>query len=230
MDPVAVRCACGYEHEGQCPLCACGKLVDEHLPVTYPPSPLRLFSATGPATWPPSPVAWFATHGVAVSGRIRVEHVCPGKPRTKAGNLPTLRRGTFREPPAPPEYRRHLCGFLVPVSVEPDEDDDASSEIAPRVPLRDTIALDEIAPRAMPLGMAAAALGWIVEPRYGVTGLGVEVSALVMHRDALRALASWERPEGGSWKSSGGWAWRVGERPTAVGVTRLGKLIRANLS
>lgn len=201
-----MRCgACGYdealhEQDGHCPLCACGAFPREHLAVAYPPAP------------------------IPADKREVVMH-CPGKGPGTSGRPPKLRRGSFREPSPPPPYRLHAGGFYVPV-LEDEPPVAYTSVLEPRVPLRDTYALSEIAPRAMGLGKAAAALGWAVDPLYGVTGLGVEVSALRMRRSELRALASWERPEGGSWKASGGWGWRVGEPPVAVGVTQLGKTIR----
>lgn len=203
-----MRCAsCGYGPEwhdaasGHCPLCACGSAPAEHLPVTEPPSPQLA---------------------------ERHEHFlrCPSKPRTKSGALPRLRRGSYREPSPPPPYRLHASGFYVPVVDDPAPVVEVATVLAPRVPLRDTYALDEIAPRAMTLGKDAAALGWDVDPLYGVTGLGVAVSALRMCRGTLRALASWERPEGGKWRSAGAWGWLTGGQPIALGITELTKRIK----
>ncbi|HYD28910.1 hypothetical protein [Brevundimonas sp.] len=252
--------ACGYGPEyhdqvGDCPLCACGKLPSEHGPATTPPSPLRLFTATGPATWPPSPVVWFADHGSAVSGRpVRTDLVCPGRPRTESGALPTLRRGSYREP-APAEPFRPVPRLPLQPAVEPDPLTVlraaeaglpaaaahpepavaafplavrvalAAEAVVPQVPARYTVSLDEIAPAATRLGSKAAAAGWVVDPWYWVAADGTETSALVMHRDDLRAFAAWARRPGATWKSDAALGWRNGDRPHKLGVTKLASLI-----
>jgi len=192
-----MRCACGYDEawhqDGRCPLCACGKLPGEHLAMADPPSPL------------------LCEHDFV--------QMCPGKPRTAAGKLPRLRQGKLRAPAPPEVYRLHASGAYVPV-VEPEAAPEPLA-VEPRVPLRDTYALDEISKQAMTLGKLAAAAGWAVDPLYGVTGAGVEVSALRMRRGDLRALASWERAPGGSWRTAGGWGWLQGGRPVALGVKEL---------
>lgn len=203
-----MRCVCGYElawHPGggQCPLCACGKLPTEHLPVAEPAAPLL--------TWEGKQLA-----------------VCPGKPRTAAGHLPTLRRGSFREQAPMGEYeRRPMWGpILFPVA-EPDAPAEPLSEpqALPQVPARYTVTLDEIAPRATPVGKQAASLGWKVDPWYYRSAAGVETSVLVLSRGKLRAAASWERAPGGSWKTAGAIALPPGSWPLKVGVKRLVEII-----
>lgn len=167
-------------------------------------------------------------------GKLPTEHVdgvCPGKPLTAAGNLPTLRRGSFREP-APDPPRREWLGMTIPMTESELLDRVAGavpgSRIVaePRVPARHTVTLDEIAPRALPLGNAAADRGWSVVPWYWQAGDGVETSALVMFRAELRAVAYWNRAPGASWKTGGARAWRDGEWPVAVPVTQLVKIIQ----
>jgi hypothetical protein len=203
------RCgACGYPREyhelaGHCPLCACGKLPAEHLPVAEPAASL---------------LAW-------VGKQLAV---CPGKPLTAAGKLPTLRRGSYREPDAPRRYERRAAWgpILFPVD-EPEAPSEALSEpqAPPQVPARYTVTLDEIAPRALPVGKQAAALGWAVDPWYYRSGEGVETSVLVMRRGELRAAASWERAPGGSWRTAGAIALPPGEWPLKIGVKRLVEII-----
>lgn len=168
-------------------------------------------------------------------GKLPSEHImvtvpspaCPGKaPSETTGKLPQLRRGSFRDAADPVTYRERADGVLVPViEVEPEDVED-EPVLPPRVPARLTVSLDEIASRAKPLGAAAADTGWIVTPWYWVDGAGVETSALVMHRDVLRAVAYWHRAPGATWKTGGARAWRSGDWPTEVGVTRLLALIK----
>ena len=206
-----MRCAaCGYGPEwhesagsGHCPLCACGKAPAEHLPVAEPAAPL---------------LAW----------KGKQLAVCPGKPLTAAGKLPTLRRGSFREQgPAVRFERRPAWGDILFEVREPDEPEEALSEpqAPPQVPARYTVSLDEIAPRALPVGKQAAALGWAVDPWYYRSGEGVETSVLVMRRGELRAAASWERAPGGSWKTAGALCLPPGSWPVKVGVKRLVEII-----
>jgi hypothetical protein len=205
-----MRCACGYElvwHEsgGHCPLCACGAIPGEHLPVAVTPSPLVTYDTSG------NPITW--------DGRQLA--VCPGKPLTAAGKLPTLRRGSFREPPPPPRYeRRPGWGDILFAVVEPDEPD-VELDAPPLVPARHTISLDEIAKQAMPVGKQAAALGWDVEPYYAVHADGTQRSILVLWRGDLRAVAYWERVAPAGWRTAGCRAWRLGEWPRAIGVKAL---------
>lgn len=230
------RCACGYarslhEATGHCPLCACGKLPAEHAPVTTPPSPLRAFAFTGPATYPPSPLlAGWPEHEVVAYTHTapHVDWTCPGKPRSEAGKLPTVRRGSFREPAPDPTYvvLWSLDGYdVLTPEREVEQAVVVEAVVPPLVPARLTISLDEIAPRARPLGMAAAELGWTVTPWYWQAGDGTETSALVMRRDELRAVAYWERAPEASWKTGGARAWRDGEWPRAVAVTALRKYV-----
>lgn len=231
-----MRCSCGYGAEwhpgaGLCPLCACGRVPDEHLAVADPPAPLL--------TWAGKQLA-----------------VCPGKPLTAAGKLPTLRRGSFsaagpaepfrtalRLPPQPeiaPDAITALRAAdvgLPAAATHPDPPyaafpmpgpaPEALSEpqAPPRVPARPAAGPGEIAPRALTAGMRAAALGWTIEPHYWVAASGVESSLLTFRRDRLLAWAWWERVPGGTWKSAGAYAWAPGEFPVAVGVTRLSAII-----
>lgn len=208
------RCACGYfrdvhDASGRCPLCACGKLPAEHLAVAITPSPRVTHANEG------EPITWDGKQWL----------VCPGKPRTATGALPTLRRGEFKLP-APPEHRRDWFGLSVPV-IEPAV---AAETPMPLVPARFTIDEAEIAPGALRMGHKAAGAGWDVDPWYWVAGDGTEASAIVMRRGELRAYATWERPRGGSWKARDGYGWRAGERPVKVGVMALGKLLIGVLS
>lgn len=155
-------------------------------------------------------------------GYLHVYHGAPDLrcPDTKTKTFqvrPPLDRSTWRE-----IMRRD---FLVRQAVYDEARKPYAPPVAtpPLVPARYTQALDEIAPRAMPLGMQAAALGWTVDPWYWQWADGTEVSALVMQRDELRALARWH---GRPWKSDGAYAWRAGEFPQAVGVVRLTQLIK----
>lgn len=167
-------------------------------------------------------------------GKLPAEHVfvtvtpaCPGKPLTAAGKFPTLRRGSFRAPAPPERLREWSQGVCVPV-VENEPETAVTGPLgAPQVPARYTAALDEIAPRAMPLGARAADSGWRVDPWYWRATDGTETSALVMQRDSLRAVAYWARPPGGSWKTAGAQAWRLGDYPQTVTVTKLAEYIGA---
>jgi hypothetical protein len=213
-----VRCACGYGPEwhpgapelGHCPLCACGKLPGEHLPVAIVPSPLLTFDTSG------NPVTW--------DGRQLL--VCPGKPLTAAGKLPTLRRGSYREAPPSPRYatRPGWGPIMFPVVDEPEQVDEAPAG-PPQVPARYTQALDEIARQAMPVGMAAAALGWQVDPWYYRAADGTETSVLVMRRGDLRAAAQWDRAPGATWRTAGALCVPPGSWPVKVGVKRLVEII-----
>lgn len=198
-------CACGYAltfHEGErCPLCACGAMPAAHRPVCLPPRPIRTLS---PA------LLW--------GGRF--ERRCPDKIKNEAGNAPQLRRGTFRAPAAPLLMRRRLDGSYVPVTAAAEAVEISRS---PLVPARYTQALDEIAPRAMPLGVAAAALGWQVDPWFWREADGADVSVLLLQRGELRAYAVWR---GRPWRTDGAHAWRAGQFPQAVGVKRLLELIK----
>lgn len=200
-----MRCACGYPAEyhldGRCPLCACGVTAGEHV-----------------AAWVIAPPLLAA----------RTELRCPGKGPSAAGKLPTLRRGTFREPPPGPRYE-HRPGWgtwLWPV-IEPDVPAEPASgpQSAPRVPARYTVSLDEIARSAMALGELAAGLGWKVDPWYHVAADGTETSALVMSRGDLRAGATWERRPGATWRTAVAYALPSGQWPVKVGVKRLAEII-----
>lgn len=221
------RCACGYPFEfhdsdGHCPLCQCGKTVAEHGQVTSPPSPFRSFGATGPVIDPPSPLRVVAFIGVALRGTIRVQHVCPGKPRTAAGALPTLRRGQFRDPEPPETYRVRVDGSLVPWAPEVV----AEVDMGPRVPARLAESADEVAPAAMRLGKRAAGAGWAVDAWWWVAHDGTETSALVLQREGgQRGFASWDRSPGGRWATAGALAWSHGDRPHKVGVKLLADLL-----
>lgn len=224
------RCVCGYfrdvhDASGKCPLCACGKLASEHGQVTNPPSPLRSFGATGPVTDPPSPLRVFEYIGVALRGTIRLQHICPGKPRTATGAMPQLRRGTFRDPPPPPRYERRpgWGDVLFPVAEPVDLETDRPQ---PRVPARYTTSLDEIAPAAMRVGKAAAAVGWAVDPWYAVDHDGTEAGALIMrHDDGRRVLALWTRTPGATWRTAGAMLRWPGQPTRKVGVKVLTDLL-----
>jgi hypothetical protein len=231
MTDTRARCVCGYvrsyhEAAGHCPLCACGKLPSEHVPVTTPPSPLRAFAFTGPATYPPSPlmVAWpedqieAYTHSAPTT-----EHVCPGKPRSETGNLPRLRRGSFRERPGPAPTADWF-GLRVPI-IEAPAEVDHSPPPPPLVPARLTVSPDEIAPRALKLGAVAAADGWCVVPWYWRAADRTDASVLVMRRGELRAVAYWKRAPGAAWKTGGGQAWRIGDWPRRASIAAIAKIV-----
>jgi len=192
---VIPRCGtCGYfrdvhDASGKCPLCACGRLPTEHLAVAVAPAPEIIAWTPGgePLTWDGKQLA-----------------VCPGKPRTAAGLLPTLRRGQFA-PPRPAQ----------PAEAVPEPD------TRPLVPARFTIALSEIAPGAMRLGAKAADAGWSVDPWYWVAWDGTETSALVLRRDSLRAFAQWDRSPDATWRTAGCTAWAPGNFPRKIGVKLL---------
>lgn len=212
-----MRCVCGYGPDlhpaaGHCPLCACGMGPDEHLAVAVSPSPLLTWDTSG------NPIMWDG----------RQLHVCPGKPLTAAGKLPTMRRGSYRPQPAQPRYERRAAwgDILFPV-VEPEAADEPLSapQAPPQVVARYTVTLAEIAPRAMPVGKQAAALGWRVDPWYYRSGAGIETSVLVMQRGDLRAAAQWDREPGATWKTAGALCIPPGQFPIKVGVKRLVEII-----
>lgn len=101
----------------------------------------------------------------------------------------------------------------------------SATQSAPRVPARYTQALTEICPAAMKLGQKAAAAGWVVDPWYWVAADGTETSALVMRLDERRALATWDRKPGATWRTSGASGWLRGDRPHKLGVKRLTELL-----
>jgi len=172
----------------------------EHLPVAVPAAPLR--------SWEGKQV-----------------HVCPGKPLTAAGKLPTLRRGSYRAPAAPTRYeRRPEWGPIMFPAVEPEQDE-IEIVAPPIVPARYTTSLDEIPRQAMTVGKKAAALGWQVDPWYSQAVDGTEASYLVLQRDELRAYAVWRKAPGATWRTDGAFAWILGAWPSAVGVKRLVDLI-----
>lgn len=197
-----MRCACGYGPEwhggdsGHCPLCACGAGPGEHLPVFEPPAPL-----------------------LADSYKQLV--VCPGKPRTKSGALPTLRRGQFHAP-VPAERLREWQGMLIP---DLRTTDAPAVSTVPLVSARHTTSLGEICPAAMRLGQKATAAGWSVDPFYWLAADGTETSALVLWRDDLRAFASWDRKPGATWRTAGALGWQIGDRPRTLGVVALAKIV-----
>jgi hypothetical protein len=120
-------------------------------------------------------------------------------------------------------YRLRTDGVYVPVESAPESPE--APVLPPRVPTRFPLALSEIAPRAGPVGSLAADLGWRVQPLYFQAGDGTETSALRMHRGELHAGAQWNRVEGGTWRTAGALAWRDGQWPTRVTVTRLAEMI-----
>jgi hypothetical protein len=161
-------------------------------------------------------------------GALPAEHEgaethCPGKLPNEAGRRPSLRRGKFRPAPPPIALVPRADGSYVPAP--PPVEEDAPVGAPPLVPARYTAAESEIAPRAMPLGTLAADLGWKVEPWYWQAADGAEMSVLVMQRDDLRAVAYWSREPGGTWKTAGARAWKLGNWPVEVGVTALIALI-----
>lgn len=160
-------------------------------------------------------------------GAVPAEHVdkrCPGKSASAAGRFPTLRRGTFREPPPMPRMVPGPFGFLVPAL-----EDEVVVEVKagpPQVPARQTISLDEIAKQAMTLGRKAADNGWTVVPWYYRTWNGTEASILRLRRAELGSDVIWERARGVTgWKSALVYAWRRGQLPQKIGVKRLSDLI-----
>lgn len=224
------RCACGYGpewHEGDlrvCPLCACGKTPDEHSQVTNPPAPFRSFGATGPVMDPPAPLRAAMYIGVALRGTIRVQRVCPGKPRTAAGALPQLRRGSWREPPVARYERRPGWGdVMFPVAETKPVDDGTIPP--PLIPARPAAGPDEIPTTALRYGMKLAAHGCAIEPWYYQDHTGAEGCVLVIRHGELRAAAYWERPAAGSWKAARAVGWRVGGYARWMGVKALADLL-----
>lgn len=206
-----MRCACGYgpEHhsEGLCPLCSCGKLPSEHGPVWTPPSPYFIPDGVEPVIEP---------------------LCCPDRDLTDTGRQPQLKQAAYREP-APEAPRRDWFGLMVPMT---DRELVARTEAATgreatrAVPARETQHLGEIAKQAMPLGKAARARGWAVEPFYAVDEQGVELSYLRLTRGELWGDAVWRRPPGSSsWATAGARAGRAGQGHYHVGVKRLRDLI-----
>jgi hypothetical protein len=203
------RCACGYAREdhdpsGHCPLCACGATPAEHV------------------------LAW-TVHPPML--KASTEARCPGKPQRETGKWLTMRRGSFRLPEPPAALVELYHGIRVPLSENElkrraAEAVDEHVVAEPLVSARLTVALDEIAPRARPLGTLAADLGWTVVPYYWQAGDGTETSALLLHRGDLRAAAYWHRAPGASWRTGGAWGWQVGAWPAKVGVTALTNVIK----
>lgn len=220
---------CGYlpvEHDsaGRCPLCACGKLPSEHGQVTNPPAPFRGIGATGMACYPPSPLLAFSVIGAAFRGTIRLQFICPDKPRTASGAMPQLRRGEYRvAEPTQYERRPGWGDVLFPVVARGTATPPPSP--VPRVPARYTESLDEIAPAALRLGKRASAAGWTVDPWYAVSGAGAEKSMLALRRGELRAVATWDRPEGGTWKPAKVIAGRAGGAWSLIGVRQFAELL-----
>lgn len=201
-----MRCACGYGPEyhgdGLCPLCSCGKLPSEHGPVWTPPSPYFIPDGVEPVVEP---------------------LCCPGRDLTDTGRRPQLKRAAYRAP-APDPPRRPWFGMSVPlIGGKPAT---LAGPPQARVRPRACESLDEIAKQANPIGKAAAALGWDVEPFYAVDAEGVELSYLLMRRGELWADAVWRRPPGSrTWATAGARAGRVGDGLHHVGVKRLRDLI-----
>lgn len=101
----------------------------------------------------------------------------------------------------------------------------------PRVPLRETYSLDEIASgrgQAMFVGRLARERGWRVEPRYAVAADGTELSVLLLRAGPLRAVALWRREPGAGWTTDVAYGWRIPPEvpPRKLGVKRLADLIK----
>jgi hypothetical protein len=189
-----MRCAtCGYfrelhdEDTLKCPLCACSMVAAEHLVVAVPAAPLR--------SWEGKQVL-----------------VCPGKPRTAAGKLPTLRRGGLKAPSAVAvqyEYRPGWGSILFPVIEQEVEEDEPQVALPPQVPARPPQGPGELASyqgkQAVGLGRRGVAAGWQVEAFYARAGDGHEICGLRLKYGVYRAVATWTRKAGNIGKLSG-WA------------------------
>lgn len=126
---------------------------------------------------------------------------------------PLLERGTFREPE--PEPKILMWGLVVPAPA-------ATKERAPedRVPRREAMKLEEIAPAALKVGKKAATAGVDVVPYFRELHDGTWWTILRMEHGEFRAIAVWRRPAGGTWSFRAAAVDRV-----PVGAKRLGELL-----
>lgn len=187
------RCACGYPQRYHDP-------VSLRCPLCQCGS---VVGAHGPYTTPPSILVRDSARKLFAQYVTRYR--CPDRPNE-------MRCGTFREPA--PEPKTTWCGLVVPaatVKARAPED---------RVPRREAVKLDEIAPAGLKLGMRARNVGVDVVPYFRELHDGAWWTILRMERGAFRAIAIWRRPVGGKWAFLSAAVDRV-----PVGAKRLGELL-----
>lgn len=154
------------------------------------------------ATWSPIEGSHLGWAGCATcDGGLLCVPEYAGRARCSTCAAPAAVPGATRAAPGP--VVGHPIG-LGPRPAAPAVD--VEPVAPPLIPARPTHSLDEIANgrgQAMSLGKFAADFGWRVVPWYWMTADSTEMSALLLSRGELRAVAYWSRTLGGSWASAG---------------------------